>query len=117
MPAKLIRVVDGPFERDGVVVVPRGQWGVLEMSRVPDPDDTTTPFDPGEVRAVCRTEQEAERVAREMIFGSADGPAAPDALDALPSGDPDEPWDLEPLPDHLTGELADDAADDAPEDE
>jgi hypothetical protein len=107
MPAQLIRVEEGPIVRDGVVVVERGQWAVLSLVRVPDPDDVTTPLDPGTVRAVCGSEQEAERVARELIFGPAGDSEPIDVLDTLPEGDPaedsdedpDADWDIEQLED------------------
>ena len=97
---KLFRVVEGPVERDGTVVVPVGKWAVLSLARVPDPDDETTPFDPGTVVAVCGSEQEAERKARELIFGPAGVPDTPDVLDSFPEGEPEGgDWEMESLDD------------------
>ena len=108
MPAELFRVVEGPVVRDGVVVVPRGQWAVLSLTKLPDPEDDTAPLDPGTIRAVCRSEQEADRVAHEYLFGPAGGPPPVDVLDTLPEGDPDdEKWDLEQLPDDAPDEVCD----------
>ena len=98
----LYRVVDGPLEHNGSILVPAGAWAVLSMARVPDPEDTTVPYDPGTVVALCVSEQEAERKARELLFGPDSTPARPDPLDALlddPGDDGDGVWEIEQLED------------------
>ncbi len=114
MPAnKFYRVVEGPVVRDGVVVVPRDRWAVLCLDHLPDDEDA---IDDGAVAAVCRTEQEAERVARDRLF-PAGVPEVVDVLDSFPEGEPDGgEWEMEPLPEEDDGGADDDNGSDVGDD-
>jgi hypothetical protein len=83
----LYRVTEGPYTDGFGNTIPARQWGVVALTRLPDDDDPALPPDLGAVRFVCQTEQEAERKARECIFGQEKKPSPLDPLDALPDED------------------------------
>lgn len=108
MSATLIRVLEGPvYGPDDGVLIPQGSWGVMRVPKLPDDNAPDADLEPGVVVAVCRTEQEAERKAREILFPET--PREPvDPLDSLPDDD-DEFMDSD-VPFWETTDSADDDA-------